>query len=343
MLGEYIREGGGVGRPYYRQRDTAGKKDNFLYFFGQRWRVSKVLGDDSGFLRSSLDTGDSVGPPQSGWEYLGLGLNWQEEDTSLVLERGALEPCERVVVAAIGQLARTRRKELGTFVPTGNWIKGRPVYGNKDGSPRYLRMAEGRPGWGISPSPNLTGSFTLASGRGTVSPGSLEAGPSVRQGWKGWQWKDSRGGWREANGRLIVACHTSNNGIKPGSRVLQEFIYIVLIPADCEVSSWSPWGICSASCGGGSRDRSRQITRQPQGAGDKCPHLTDFEKCITRSCPGKKLFQVEVPKKLFALIFKLYEYLPYMFSDTAQRLVIVIIGRTLQQKLNSSSHIMYFH
>ena len=128
-------------------------------------------------------------------------------------------------VKAIGELARTRRKELGSYVPTGNWIEGRPVYGNEEGEPRYLRLAEGKPGWGIGPSPALTvsttcstclGGATLKSGRGTLSPGSLKAGPSVRKGQQGWQWKDGRGNWRESIGRLIVTCHSSNTEILPG-------------------------------------------------------------------------------------------------------------------------------
>ena len=214
MLGEYVKEGR---RPFYRQRDTVGKKDNFLYFSGQRWWVSDVLGEMTGFLRSSLVSGDGLSsPPRSGWEYLGTGLAWQEEDTSLVIERGSLEPCRRVEVAAIGEVARTRRKELGSFVPMGDWIEGRPIYRNEVGEPRYLRLSESKPGWSVGPTPDITLSFTcdpcllgftLRSGRGTLSPGSLEAGPSVRHGREGWHWKDSRGDWRETRGRLIVTCH----------------------------------------------------------------------------------------------------------------------------------------
>ena len=60
-----------MGRSYYRQRDNVGKKDNFLYFHGQRWWVSSVLGQKAGFLRSSLTTGDMLVPPLTGWQYLG--------------------------------------------------------------------------------------------------------------------------------------------------------------------------------------------------------------------------------------------------------------------------------
>ena len=42
LLGEYVEVGVSRGRPYYRQRDTVGKKDYFLYYgacSGKRWLV----------------------------------------------------------------------------------------------------------------------------------------------------------------------------------------------------------------------------------------------------------------------------------------------------------------
>lgn len=30
-------------------------------------------------------------------------------------------------------------------------------------------------------------------------------------------------------------------------------------PVDCVISEWTPWGNCSATCGSGKRQRSRQI------------------------------------------------------------------------------------
>ena len=47
---------------------------------------------------------------------------------------------------------------------------------------------------------------------------------------------------------------------------------------------WREWGSCSLGCGGGTKSRLRQITRQPQGRGAKCPHLSDSKKCNTASC-----------------------------------------------------------
>ena len=50
------------------------------------------------------------------------------------------------------------------------------------------------------------------------------------------------------------------------------------------MSPWREWGECSLGCGGGAKNRLRQITRLPQGRGAKCPHLSDSKECNTASC-----------------------------------------------------------
>ena len=51
--------------------------------------------------------------------------------------------------------------------------------------------------------------------------------------------------------------------------------------------------------------------------------------------------QLEVErKKCIDIIFKLLEYLPWIFWNTAQRLVLVFIERIIQKK---TSHLMYLH
>ena len=48
LLGEYAEEGSHNGKPYLKQRNTEGKTDHYIYFSGQRWRISGVLGDKNG-------------------------------------------------------------------------------------------------------------------------------------------------------------------------------------------------------------------------------------------------------------------------------------------------------
>jgi hypothetical protein len=56
-------------------------------------------------------------------------------------------------------------------------------------------------------------------------------------------------------------------------------------PVNCRVSLWGHYGPCSASCGTGSKTRTRtvQVLHDPNGA--KCPALKDIQECNTNLCP----------------------------------------------------------
>jgi len=56
-------------------------------------------------------------------------------------------------------------------------------------------------------------------------------------------------------------------------------------PVHCEVSTWSTWGSCGRSCGGGSRTRTRTVTTKAEGAGTVCPALSQTVACDTSNCP----------------------------------------------------------
>ena len=53
---------------------------------------------------------------------------------------------------------------------------------------------------------------------------------------------------------------------------------------DCQVTSWTSWTSCSATCGGGSRSRSRTVDVQPAGGGRECPELAQTEECGPAAC-----------------------------------------------------------
>ena len=55
-LGEYVEAGEHGGRPYYKQRDTEGRSENFLYSEGGEWLVSSDLGDSYGRLKNPQET-----------------------------------------------------------------------------------------------------------------------------------------------------------------------------------------------------------------------------------------------------------------------------------------------
>ena len=57
-------------------------------------------------------------------------------------------------------------------------------------------------------------------------------------------------------------------------------------PVDCE-GSWSAWGDCSASCGGGKRTRNYSVTKAAANGGQACQFnngVTQTENCNTQAC-----------------------------------------------------------
>ena len=56
-------------------------------------------------------------------------------------------------------------------------------------------------------------------------------------------------------------------------------------PVDCQVSSWGDWTNCSTSCGGGTKTRTRTVTRESANGGQTCPILTETGSCNTQPCP----------------------------------------------------------
>ena len=60
---------------------------------------------------------------------------------------------------------------------------------------------------------------------------------------------------------------------------------ITPLTVNCSVSNWSPWGPCSAQCGGGTQSESRTIITQPQNGGQSCGSLTNTQPCNTQVCP----------------------------------------------------------
>jgi len=54
---------------------------------------------------------------------------------------------------------------------------------------------------------------------------------------------------------------------------------------DCKVSPWGEFQPCSEECGGGERQRFREVLKIAQGNGKGCPALQDTRSCNTRPCP----------------------------------------------------------
>ncbi|CAL4072077.1 unnamed protein product, partial [Meganyctiphanes norvegica] len=51
---------------------------------------------------------------------------------------------------------------------------------------------------------------------------------------------------------------------------------------DCKVSDWSPWSQCTASCGTGTKEKTRQVMIQQLGGGRRCPKRLQKKKTCNR-------------------------------------------------------------
>ncbi|XP_030622591.1 spondin-2b [Chanos chanos] len=75
---------------------------------------------------------------------------------------------------------------------------------------------------------------------------------------------------------------TQSNQIPTGNDIEDALINT---PLDCEVSVWSPWGLCQGKCGDkGVRHRTRFIHMQPANSGAACPLLEEEKPCVPDNC-----------------------------------------------------------
>ena len=67
----------------------------------------------------------------------------------------------------------------------------------------------------------------------------------------------------------------------------QQFIFTIIV--DGAWTTWTSWGTCTVTCGGGSQDRTRSCTNpSPQYGGANCPSVGwQQQACNTQSCISK--------------------------------------------------------
>ncbi|XP_048033009.1 spondin-2b [Megalobrama amblycephala] len=75
---------------------------------------------------------------------------------------------------------------------------------------------------------------------------------------------------------------TQSNQIPSGNEIDSS---VTNTPLDCEVSVWSPWGLCKGQCGEkGVKHRTRYIHMHPANNGAACPLLEEKKLCIPDNC-----------------------------------------------------------
>jgi hypothetical protein len=63
--------------------------------------------------------------------------------------------------------------------------------------------------------------------------------------------------------------------------------FTFLAPVDCVVSSWSAFGACSASCGGGTQTQTRTVITPASNGGAACPALSQSQACNVQACQSQ--------------------------------------------------------
>ena len=83
-------------------------------------------------------------------------------------------------------------------------------------------------------------------------------------------------------GDTLVNC----NGFTSTYAISSDFS---MVSADCQWSEWSPWFLCSATCGNGIRKRYRgKITKAISGGLECEGSYEESETCMIKTCPPSK-------------------------------------------------------
>jgi hypothetical protein len=55
-------------------------------------------------------------------------------------------------------------------------------------------------------------------------------------------------------------------------------------PVNCELKEWTGWSKCSAECGGGVRQRLREVSQAPRNGGEPCGETSETKACNIEAC-----------------------------------------------------------
>uniref|UniRef100_A0A7S4VRZ9 Spondin-like TSP1 domain-containing protein n=1 Tax=Alexandrium monilatum TaxID=311494 RepID=A0A7S4VRZ9_9DINO len=91
-----------------------------------------------------------------------------------------------------------------------------------------------------------------------------------------------KGAFCQGHLKEVTSCNPAPGESTPGPCVLEKEP-----PVDCQLSEWSEWDSCTASCGGGEHSRSRGITVHASHGGQPCSGaLTEARQCAVEACQG---------------------------------------------------------
>ncbi len=103
-------------------------------------------------------------------------------------------------------------------------------------------------------------------------------------GWSSWSACSVTCGGGVTRQTRTVTRPAANGGLSCPSLTQQQSCNTQPCPVNCVVSGWSAWGVCSATCGGGSRSHRRSVITAAAHGGVACPALSESQACNTQPC-----------------------------------------------------------
>jgi hypothetical protein len=197
-MGQCLGQYGLISDNTYKQENSRGGGDLFIYKAAETWFVSDTIGKYGGSLKNSTNS-ESV--PVTGWQYADGTGTWPS-DPDLTISAPALSPCSAITILATGAAARAQPGYLGVFSETQEWSAGRKVFLNTD-TGKYLLTACGKTTWQVQATLDKD-ACGIQSASGTICPATARAGHSQRFKWNSWIYYDKE--WKE--GEIEVTCAT---------------------------------------------------------------------------------------------------------------------------------------
>ena len=92
-------------------------------------------------------------------------------------------------------------------------------------------------------------------------------------------------------------------------------ISVYILTANCKWAPWHAWSECTATCGGGVQNRTREVLQAAANGGKECQGpAAQFRDCNTAKCPGMQLYQhITYSNDDFSNQLKLKRNHEYMF------------------------------
>ena len=96
---------------------------------------------------------------------------------------------------------------------------------------------------------------------------------------------------------------------------------VTLLSVNCTLSTWTSWGICTKTCGGGIQHRTRHITQESLHGAKSCSGpYSELQVCNNKPCDAGKMILSYNPSLAY------YMNMCYLMSICSQLIVHYLLG-----------------